>query len=107
MSITNLLNNWSFYRKTRPFRGQYDLNVQYSEYKWAMALDLDICTGCNACTTACYAENNLPVVGKSRFHHGQVMHWIRIERYWDENMGEFPESGASFLPMMCQQCEAA
>ncbi len=107
MSITNLLNNWSFYRNKRPYRGQYDLNRQYSEYKWAMAIDLDICTGCNACTTACYAENNLPVVGKKRFQHGQVMHWIRIECYWDEKMGEFPEQGTSFLPMMCQQCEAA
>ncbi len=107
MSITNLLNNWSFYRQKRPYQGQYDLNRQYSEYKWAMALDLDICTGCNACTTACYAENNLPVVGKKRFNQGHVMHWIRIERYWDENMGEFPEQGASFLPMMCQQCEEA
>lgn len=72
-----------------------------------MAVDLDICTGCNACTTACYAENNLPVVGKEHFSHGQVMHWIRIERYWDEKPSEFPEHGAQFLPMMCQQCEAA
>lgn len=107
MSITNLLTNWSFYRKTRPYHGQYALTQQYKEYKWTMAVDLDICTGCNACTTACYAENNLPVVGKEHFAHGQVMHWIRIERYWDENQGEFPERGAEFLPMMCQQCEAA
>ena len=45
-----------------------------------------------------------------RFLKGQAMHWLRIERYWGEGMQseqEFPEQGAQFLPMMCQQCEAA
>ncbi len=106
MSLSNLIKNWSTLRVKRPYEDQY----KDKDYKWAMVIDLDTCTGCNACTTACYAENNLPVVGKEFFGKGQAMHWIRIERYWGENEemeGKFPDRGAQFLPMLCQQCEAA
>ncbi len=102
MSVTNLLENWSQFRHTHPVGDKL-----HEEYKWAMAIDLDACTGCNACSVACYAENNLPVVGKEKYSNGQAMHWMRIERYWDEDGREFPDQGAQFLPMMCQQCEAA
>jgi molybdopterin-containing oxidoreductase family iron-sulfur binding subunit len=106
VSLSNLIKNWSTLRVKRPYEDQY----KDKDYKWAMVIDLDTCTGCNACTTACYAENNLPVVGKEFFGKGQAMHWIRIERYWGENEemeGKFPDRGAQFLPMLCQQCEAA
>jgi len=102
MSVTTLLDGWSEWRHEHPINDQ-----QHNPYKWAMSIDLDACTGCNACSVACYAENNLPVVGKEKFSHGQVMHWMRVERYWDEDGREYPDQGASFLPMMCQQCEAA
>jgi molybdopterin-containing oxidoreductase family iron-sulfur binding subunit len=107
MSISNLLENWSQFRHTHPVEDK-----PHDPYKWAMSIDLDACSGCNACSVACYAENNLPVVGKEKYAHGQVMHWMRIEHYWDEDVGEeggreFPDQGAQFLPMMCQQCEAA
>ena len=102
MSVSNLLENWSQFRHEHP-----DNDKPHEEYKWAMSIDLDACTGCNACSVACYAENNLPVVGKDKFAHGQVMHWMRIERYWNEDEREFPDQGAQFLPMLCQQCEAA
>jgi len=102
MSLENLLNNWSKYRRGAEEGGFHDY-----EHKWAMMINLDLCTGCNACSTACYAENNLAVVGKERFEKGQAMHWMRIERYWDQAEKEFPEQGASFLPMMCQQCNSA
>ena len=68
MSFDNLTSNWSKLRVKRPQPDQY----KDAPYKWAMVIDLDACTGCNACTTACYAENNLPVVGKERFHAGQA-----------------------------------
>jgi Fe-S-cluster-containing dehydrogenase component len=102
MSVTNLLENWAEFRHTHPVG-----DVPHDPYKWAMSIDMDACTGCNACSVACYAENNLPVVGKEKYAHGQSMHWMRIERYWPEDDREFPDQGAQFLPMMCQQCEAA
>ena len=102
MSFKNILENFSDFRKDAEVGGHHTY-----EHRWAMAIDLDICTGCNACSTACYAENNLAVVGKDRFEKGQSMHWLRIERYWDETDGDHPEQGANFIPMMCQQCGAA
>jgi molybdopterin-containing oxidoreductase family iron-sulfur binding subunit len=102
MSLDNVLNHWSKYRRGAEEGGHHDY-----EHKWAMMINLDLCIGCNACSTACYAENNLAVVGKDRFAKGQAMHWMRIERYWDQAEKEFPEQGASFLPMMCQQCNSA
>jgi len=126
MSVSNLLENWSKYRHNHPVedKDRPDWEAYPSDIKWAMAIDLDACTGCNACSVACYAENNLPVVGKEKYSHGQQMHWMRIERYWGESKEpkvEFDsnadfnmvgqdfrvDQGAQFLPMMCQQCEAA
>ncbi|TPW18680.1 MAG: molybdopterin oxidoreductase iron-sulfur binding subunit [Halothiobacillaceae bacterium] len=108
MSLQNILTNWSQYRK-----GHEQGGFHTYEHMWGMAIDLNKCIGCNACSVACYAENNLPVVGKEFFSKGQAMHWLRIERYWDEPdlapgvSEEFPSRGASFLPMMCQNCNAA
>lgn len=104
MSLKNVFENWSAYRK-----GIEEGGYHKYEHRWAMAINLDLCIGCNACSTACYAENNLAVVGEKRFAKGQAMHWLRIERYWDEAEAskDHPESGASFLPMLCQQCGSA
>jgi molybdopterin-containing oxidoreductase family iron-sulfur binding subunit len=69
-----------------------------------MAVDLDRCTGCEACVTACRAENNIPTVGAAQAASGRAMHWIRVERYWE---GEFPDARLKFRPVLCQQCDAA
>jgi Fe-S-cluster-containing dehydrogenase component len=69
-----------------------------------MAVDLDTCTGCGACVTACHAENNIPTVGPEQAARGRAMHWLRVERYWE---GDFPDVRLKFRPVMCQQCDAA
>ncbi len=74
------------------------------EHDWAMVIDLDRCTGCQACVVACHAENNVPTVGEEEVTRGRFMHWIRIERYWE---GEYPNLRARFMPVLCQQCERA
>jgi molybdopterin-containing oxidoreductase family iron-sulfur binding subunit len=70
--------------------------------RWAMAIDLAKCTGCSACVTACYAENNVATVGEELLVRGREMAWLRIERYFRP-----AASGAVtavIAPMLCQQC---
>jgi Fe-S-cluster-containing dehydrogenase component len=77
---------------------------QEYDYHWTMTIDLDRCTGCEACVIACQAENNLPIVGERAMAEGREMKWIRVERYWE---GEYPDIKVGFIPMLCQQCDAA
>ena len=74
--------------------------------RWGLVVDLTRCTGCSACVTACYAENNIPTVGKEGVQRGREMSWLRIERYFEGGVGDEPFS-VEFLPMMCQQCGRA
>ena len=69
-----------------------------------MVIDLDRCTGCEACVVACHAENNIVTVGADEAARARAMHWLRIERYWE---GEFPDVRLKFRPVLCQQCNAA
>ncbi|MHB0977239.1 MAG: molybdopterin-dependent oxidoreductase [Candidatus Aquicultorales bacterium] len=71
------------------------------EYRWGMVIDLDKCTGCQACMVACYSENNLPLVNEEEMARRRHKNWIRLDRYW---AGEYPDVRAKFIPVNCPQC---
>ncbi len=73
-------------------------------HKWGMVIDLDRCTGCQACVIACQAENNIPINDEKAFRDGRAIEWVRVERYWE---GDFPDVKARFLPVLCQHCDNA
>ncbi len=109
-------------------KGMYDPNhwSGMAKRRWAMTIDLARCTGCSACITACYAENNIPTVGARwqgrslrPFHtadsgwdtrpganilKGREMSWLRIERYFEGGEDGSADFDTRFVPMMCQHC---
>lgn len=87
--------------------------------RWAMTIDLARCTGCSACVTACYAENNIPTVGAdwqgakvlpdrtgfgSNITRSREMAWLRLERYYEGGEDGGADFDTRFVPMLCQHC---
>jgi molybdopterin-containing oxidoreductase family iron-sulfur binding subunit len=79
-------------------------NWEYKDNAWGMSIDMNSCTGCNACIVGCYAENNIPVVGKQQVRIGRNMQWLRVDTYFE---GDLAAPRAHFQPMACQHCENA
>ena len=102
------LSMWEF-PLTLPLPEGYDAGRDiypahsHVDYRWGMVVDLDRCIGCGACTVACYAENNIGMVGEKQVLAGREMAWLRIERYLHPQ----DERKIIFLPMMCQHCDNA
>lgn len=67
--------------------------------RYGMAIDLDRCTGCHACSVACKVENNLP----------NNMWWNRVLTVGGESkdtpQGIFPDLRMQFLTVNCQHCD--
>ena len=106
--------------------GQYDPNhwSGVAKRRWAMTIDLARCTGCAACVTACYSENNIPTVGAPwqgprvlpdrtgfgvNITRSREMAWIRLERYFEidrepKDVAFNPDFDTRVIPMLCQQC---
>lgn len=78
--------------------------VPTKSYAWGMTIDLGACVGCNVCTIACQAENNIPVVGRDQVSRGRVMHWIRVDNYF-EGLAANPR--IHLQPVPCMHCENA
>ena len=102
-------------------KGMYDPNhwSGMTRRRWAMTVDLARCTGCAACVSACYAENNIPTVGAdwqvgkvlpdrtgfgANLLRSREMAWIRIERYYEGGEDGGADFDTRFIPMMCQHC---
>ena len=102
-------------------KGMYDPNhwSHMAQRRWAMTIDLARCTGCAACVTACYAENNIPTVGAewqgpqimpdrtgfgANITRSREMAWIRLERYYEGGEDGSADFETRFIPMMCQHC---
>ncbi len=107
----------------RTFKARGEKNIKESPYRWGMTVDLDKCTGCSACITACYVENNIPVVGETEIRNVRPMTWLRIDRWIGDGETDFMNEMGRIqtapsreklgdvdvrnAPIMCQQCGAA
>ncbi len=69
--------------------------------RWAMTIDLDVCTGCGACAVACAQENNV-ALGTPGQPADRLIRWLEI---LVAEHGEYPQVQARMRPMPCMHCE--
>ena len=70
--------------------------------RWGMVIDLDKCTGCQACSVACRQENNIPFAGPVEADLSRIKWWHKVLRLVE---GEHSNLRITFLPRPCQHCD--
>lgn len=70
--------------------------------RWGMVIDLDKCTGCQACSMACRVENNVPFAGRHEAELSRIKWWHKVLRLEE---GEYPHFTITFIPRPCQHCD--
>lgn len=70
--------------------------------KWAMVIDLDKCTACQACTIACRTENNIPFSSPQEAEKGRAILWMEMITITE---GEFPHVKRRIIPRPCFHCD--
>ncbi len=72
--------------------------------KWGMAIDLDKCTGCGACSLACFQENNMPIFEDDSDFPKRVA-FLELMKVTNDRDAQYPDVEVCYIPKMCQQCE--
>ncbi|WP_448206948.1 TAT-variant-translocated molybdopterin oxidoreductase [Azospirillum sp. sgz302134] len=103
-TLDEFRENQHFAQRPEPDQSLYPA-WEYKRNAWAMAINLNSCIGCGACTAACQAENNIAIVGREEVLRNRQMHWIRVDT-WYRGGAEAPEE-TFFQPMPCMHCENA
>ena len=107
--IEEFVHDLEHEREHHQYLNDQSLYPDYSDkyengHHWGMHIDLNACIGCGACTVACMAENNVPVVGKKEVSRHHEMTWLRIDRYY---YGDVDNPNVVYQPLMCQHCDNA
>ena len=88
----------------KPEETLYNSPTMDPEVGWGMTIDMNLCTGCNACILGCQSENNISTVGKEQVLMGREMQWIRVDNYFQGS----PENPVvTHQPVPCMHCEDA
>jgi len=67
-----------------------------------MVIDLDKCTGCQACVVACKVENNVPFSTPDIENKQRGIFWMTVLTITE---GSYPNVKQRFLPRPCMHCE--